>query len=82
MISDRQRARNVVDLVAAGVTTQLTVSMDICTNSQLAAQGGHGFGHLLAAFVSMLRQEGLSDEAIATILIENPRRILTFQVAA
>jgi predicted metal-dependent phosphotriesterase family hydrolase len=82
MISDRQRARNVAELVAAGVTAQLTVSMDICTNSQLSAHGGHGFGHLLAAFVPMLREEGLSDKAIATILVDNPRRVLAFPWAA
>jgi phosphotriesterase-related protein len=56
--------------------------MDICTNSQLASFDGHGFGHLLSAFVPMLREEGLSRDVVDTILITNPRRILAFPAAA
>jgi len=82
MISDRQRARNVAELVAAGVTSQVTLSMDICTNSQLKAHGGHGFGHLLSTFVPLLREEGVPDDAIETMLVHNPRRILAFPVPA
>ena len=82
MISDRRRAQNVAELVAAGVVDQLTVSMDICTNSQLAAFGGHGFGHLLSAFIPMLREEGLPQDVVDRILVTNPRRILAFPVAA
>lgn len=78
MISDRQRARNVAQLVAAGIVDQVTLSMDICANSQLHAHGGHGFDHLLRSFVPMLREEGVSDDAIDAMLIRNPRRILTF----
>jgi phosphotriesterase-related protein len=80
MISDRQRARNVAELVAAGIAARVTLSMDICTNSQLEAHGGHGFGHLLSTFVPLLRDEGVSEEALDTILVRNPRRILAFPI--
>jgi predicted metal-dependent phosphotriesterase family hydrolase len=33
---------------------------------------------LLRNFVPMLREEGVSDADIQTILVENPRRILAF----
>jgi phosphotriesterase-related protein len=78
MISDRQRARNVAEIAKAGRVEQLTVSMDICSNSQMHARGGHGYDHLLRNFIPMLREEGVSDADIETILVENPRRILAF----
>lgn len=78
MISDVQRAKNVAEVVRAGHVAQLTVSMDICANSQMHARGGHGYDHLLLNFVPLLREEGVSDSDIAQILVENPRRILAF----
>jgi phosphotriesterase-related protein len=78
MISDRQRARNVAELVGAGRVGQLTVSMDICANSQMHARGGHGYDHLLRNFVPLLREEGVSEPDIQMILVDNPRRILAF----
>jgi len=78
MISDEQRARNVAELVAAGRAGQLTLSMDICSNSQMHAHAGHGFDHLLVSFVPLLRAAGVTDADITTMLVENPRRILAF----
>jgi len=78
MISDRQRAVNVAEVVRAGRASQLTVSMDICANSQMHARGGHGYDHLLRTFVPLLREEGISERDIEIILVDNPRRILAF----
>ncbi len=78
MISDQQRARNVAEVVRAGRVRQLTLSMDICVNSQMHAHRGHGYDHLLLNFVPLLRSEGVSDADIRTMLVENPRRILAF----
>jgi phosphotriesterase-related protein len=78
MISDEQRARNVAEIVRAGRVGQLTLSMDICANSQMHAHRGHGYDHLLNNFVPMLREAGVSDGDIQTMLVENPRRILAY----
>ena len=78
MISDRQRAKNVAEVVRAGRVDQLTVSMDICANSQMHVRGGHGYDHLLRTFVPLLREEGVSERDIEIILVDNPRRILAF----
>jgi phosphotriesterase-related protein len=78
MVDDRQRARNVAQLVRAGRARQVTLSMDICANSQMEARGGHGYAHLLRSFVPMLREESVGDDAIRQMLVENPRRILAF----
>lgn len=78
MISDRQRAKNVAEVVRTGRVDQLVVSMDICANSQMHARGGHGYDHLLRNFVPLLREEGVSETELEAILVENPRRILGF----
>ncbi len=73
-----QRARNVVDLVRAGYLERVLLSMDICSNSLLHWNGGHGFDYLLKIFVPLLQHQGLTDAEINTILVENPRRALDF----
>jgi phosphotriesterase-related protein len=78
MISDQQRAANVAEVVRAGRVGQLTLSMDICANSQMHTHSGHGFDHLLRNFVPLLHDAGVGDEDIETMLVENPRRILDF----
>ena|SRR5205814_826478 len=79
MISDQQQAANVAEVVRAGRVGQLTISMDICANSQMHAHGGHGFDHLLRTFVPLLHDAGVGDADIETMLVDNPRRILAFQ---
>ena len=78
MISDQQRAQNVAQVVRAGRVGQLVVSMDICANSQMHARGGHGYDHLLRTFVPLVREAGVSEADLQTILVENPQRILAF----
>jgi phosphotriesterase-related protein len=75
---EEQRARNVRDLVRDGYLEQVLISMDICANSLLHWNGGHGFDYLLDTFVPMLGEHGLTDAEINTILVENPRRTLDF----
>jgi len=78
MISDAQRAANVAQLVRAGRVRQVTLSMDICGNSQMHAHDGHGYDHLLRTFVPLLREAGVNDGDIHTMLVDNPRRILAY----
>ena len=74
MISDEQRARNVAEVVRAGRVGQLTLSMDICANSQMHAHGGHGYDHLTRRFVPMLREAGVGEADVRTMLVDNPAR--------
>ena len=73
-----RRARNVAELVQAGYLDRVLISMDICANSLLHWNGGHGFDYLLTTFVPLLREEGLTDEQIRIILVDNPIRVLDF----
>ena len=73
-----RRARNVAELIQAGYLDRVLISMDICANSLLRWNGGHGFDYLLTTFVPLLREEGLTDEQIRIILVDNPIRVLDF----
>jgi phosphotriesterase-related protein len=75
---ERQRAKNVVAVARAGHIDQLLISMDICANSLLHWNGGHGYDHLLRTFIPLLSEEGLTESEVRTILVDNPRRVLAF----
>jgi phosphotriesterase-related protein len=75
---EKQRARNVVEMVKAGHLDQMLISMDICANSQMHWGGGNGYDYLLREFVPLLHEEGLTESEVHTILVENPQRVLAF----
>jgi phosphotriesterase-related protein len=74
--TDALRARRVATLVRMGHAGRLLVASDTCRLSQLHVRGGRGYDHVLTSFVPRLRAEGVSDDDIRTILVENPRRAL------
>jgi len=78
--TDRQRARTVARLVRDGFLSQVLLSQDICMKSRLHWYGGTGYDHLLAHFVPLLLSEGLTESEVHTMLVENPRRALAFDV--
>jgi phosphotriesterase-related protein len=77
---DDQRARTVAQLIRHGHLDQLLLSMDICMKSRLHWYGGTGYDHLQNVFVPLLREAGVTQAEIETMLIDNPRRVLAFDV--
>jgi phosphotriesterase-related protein len=75
--SDDDVAACVVALAREGWTSQLVLSQDVGVRTRLRRYGGWGYGHLLRHVVPLLVAKGLDDEAITTMLVENPRRLLT-----
>lgn len=79
---DEDRINRVVGLYEAGFEDQLLISQDVCRKTHLTNFGGHGYGHILRNIVPRLKEsspfrDGLSDDAIENLLIENPKRLLT-----
>ena len=75
---ERQRARNVVAVARAGHLEQVIVSMDICANSHMHWNGGHGYDYLVRTFLPLLLEEGLTEAEVHTITVDNPRRALAY----
>jgi phosphotriesterase-related protein len=71
-------AQNITTLVNGGLTDRILVGHDVCTQMQLKKNGGGGFGYISNSLLPALKSKGVSDEAIHKIMVDNPRRVLTF----
>ncbi len=76
--TDYMRLAYIRALIERGHAGQVVISHDICTKTRLVTFGGHGYGHILRNVVPLMRNKGFSEEEIDTILVHNPRRLLTF----
>jgi phosphotriesterase-related protein len=78
--SDVQRVNAIIQLIGDGYLDQILLSSDICSKHRLTLYGGYGYGHILMNIVPLLKYKGVSDEQIQRLLIDNPKRILTFNI--
>ena len=77
--SDLQRLGAVEMLVGEGCQRKILLSHDICLKNRLKSYGSHGYAHILRSVVPMFKEAGVSKEVIETMLVENPRKVLTFE---
>jgi phosphotriesterase-related protein len=66
----------IAKLVRQGYVERILLSHDILWRSRLKHYGGDGFEHLTLKFLPRLKEAGVSDEAIHTMMVENPKRVL------
>ena len=78
MPNDAVRLQHIRRLIDAGHLERVVISHDICYRTRLIRFGGHGYGHIFTNIVPMMRRRGFSDVEIDAILVDNPRRLLTF----
>ncbi len=71
---DHEIAADVKRLIDAGFINHVLLSQDVHLKIMLTAYGGGGYAHILRTFLPRLREQGITDEQIATILVDNPRR--------
>lgn len=76
--SDAASVTAIKRLIDAGCLERLLLSHDIAMKIQLTRFGGWGYAHLLKNVSPMLSRSGISDEQINTLIVENPRRVLTW----
>jgi len=75
---DQAMLEAIVMLAREGLGERILVAQDVCTKVQMRSYGGHGYAFVLTDLVPRLRNLGLSAEQLQKILIDNPRRLLTF----
>jgi len=69
----------IIKMVDAGFGKQMVLAGDMARRSYWKSYGGGpGIAYILEKFVPRLREEGLSESVIQNILVNNPRRILSF----
>lgn len=77
MPNDGMRLKWLRALIDRGHLDQIVISHDICTKTRLEAFGGHGFQHIFANVLPLMRRRGFTEAEIRTILVDTPRRLLT-----
>lgn len=66
-------------LVKEGYEDKIVVAHDIHTKNRLTKFGGHGYSHILKNIVPKMLRRGISQWQVDKILIDNPKRWLTFK---
>ena len=78
MPNDAQRIGYVQRLIDAGYVDRIVLAQDVCFKHRLTKYGGEGYHHILEHIVPRMRQKGISQEHIDTMITANPARVLTF----
>ena len=75
--SNKERATLVADLVEAGHGNRVLLSVN-ATGAVFGTAGNDlPFSYLLTTFVPLLEEQGLTDDDVQRILVDNPRDLLT-----
>jgi phosphotriesterase-related protein len=73
--SDEENTRAIKRLVELGHGDRVLLSQDVFLKMMLTHYGGFGYAYVLRHFVPRLLRHGVSEEAIRTMLVNNPRRV-------
>jgi len=79
MPNDAQRINTLMRLADDGLLSRILISHDVCMKFMLRSFGGGGYLHILEDVVPLMRAKGMTEEMIWTIVVENPRRLLTIE---
>jgi phosphotriesterase-related protein len=76
--SDGMRIRTIAEQIRRGNLERILLSHDVAFKICLTRWGGFGYAHILQNIVPRLIQEGISKDEIEVILVENPKRFLSW----
>jgi len=76
-MKDLGRVKFVKELIDKGYLRQITISQDLLRKLLLKHYHGIGYDHLLLTFVPMLRDAGVQEQEIKTILVDNPKDVFS-----
>ena len=75
-VTDVERVLFLKKLIEMGYVDQILVSCDVCLKTCLRTYGAWGYDHVLVNVVPMMKEFGIRDEDIDTILRKNPADFL------
>lgn len=76
LMPDDVRAERITSLVKMGYEKRILLATDTCRRSQLRANGGRGYGSLWRSFLPRLRERGVTEGQIHSMLVDAPRALL------
>ena len=71
-VHDTERVTFLKKLIDDGYLRQILLSCDLCLKNLMHCYGGWGYDHVLTNIVPMMEDEGITNEQIHTLLVENP----------
>jgi phosphotriesterase-related protein len=66
-------------LIDAGYIEHILLSQDLCFTALYVENGGYGYAHILNNLVPQFKAGGITDAQLHTILVENPKRLLSLK---
>jgi phosphotriesterase-related protein len=79
MMTDEDRIKNILSFIDRGYINQISIASDHCFKHLLTSYGGGGYDHILRNDVPLMKINGMGDEIINHLLVENPKRLLAFR---
>lgn len=76
--TDAVKVRNILKFLEAGYADKLLLSSDFAQEKNTKRAGGPGYALTLTRFVPKLRDAGVKEETLHSVMFDNPRRLLAF----
>ena len=77
--SDLDYIDAIMRLIDDGYIDHILVAHDICFKDFLTAYGGHGYAHILENAMPVMKIQGMSDNQISSLFVENPKKYFQFR---
>jgi phosphotriesterase-related protein len=71
--------RTILAIIDAGFADRICLSSDFANAKYLRKNGGPGIDMIMKTLLPRLRRAGVPERTLHTILVENPRRVLSFE---
>jgi len=66
------------EVLEAGYEDHVLLSSDFASEPETKFNGGAGYSSVTSVFIPKLRYAGVSEATLHKIMVENPKRFLTF----
>jgi phosphotriesterase-related protein len=73
-LSDWQRVLCIKELIENGFLDQLLISHDVFYKTALCCYGGYGYDHINRTVKPLMHMNGINDNEIHAMLVDNPKR--------
>ena len=71
-----KESATIKELIGRGFLERILISQDVCYKKCLVRNGGWGYAHILNNVVPKFEENGITDDEIRTIMVENPKRVI------
>ena len=78
-LSDWQHITCIKEIIEQGYLDKLLISHDVFHKTDLGRYGGFGYDHIHTTVIPLMRLNGVTENQIHSLLVDNPKRFLQFK---